>query len=78
MLPHTIWLYQNDFVTIIYGLKRTELVQSDILDHIKFPLIFLLKQLGILAPFFFLNWLLIKKLKVKINLRDKKLIFWYL
>ena len=75
MLPHTIWLYQNDFVTIIYGLKRTELVQSDILDHIKFPLIFLLKQLGILAPFFFLNWLLIKKLKVKINLRDKKLIF---
>ena len=75
MLPHTIWLYQNDFVTIIYGLKRTELVQSDILDHIKFPLIFLLKQLGILAPFFFLNWLLIKKLKVKINLREKKLIF---
>ena len=36
---------------------------------------FLLKQAGILIPFFFLVWLLIKKFKFKINLKDKKLIF---
>ena len=33
------------------------------------------KQIGILIPFFFLIWLLLKKIKFKINLKDKKLIF---
>ena len=45
------------------------------LDHFKYPFIFLFKQIGILIPFFFLIYLLVKKIKFKINLKDKKLLF---
>ena len=75
LIPHFIWLYNNDFVTIIYGLKRAGLEGSGFLSHFKYPIVFLLKQIGILIPFFFLIWLLIKKIKFKINLKDKKLLF---
>ena len=36
---------------------------------------FLIKQIGILIPFFFLIFLLLKKIKFKFNFKDKKLIF---
>ena len=75
LVPHFIWLLNNDFITITYGLKRTGLETSGILDHLKYPIIFLLKQLGILIPFFFLIYLLIKKIKFKINFKDNKLLF---
>ena len=75
LVPHLIWLNDNDFITITYGLTRTGLEQSVILDHIKFPIIFLLKQVGILFPFFILTWLLVKKIKYKFNLKNKKLLF---
>ncbi|WP_435089762.1 glycosyltransferase family 39 protein [Candidatus Pelagibacter bacterium nBUS_30] len=75
LVPHLIWLNNNDFITITYGLARTGLEQSSLIDHIKFPLIFLLKQIGILTPFFLLIFLLAKKIKLKINLKDKKLLF---
>jgi len=75
LIPHLIWLYQNDFITIQYGLQRTGLEQSQGIDHLKFPIIFLLKQLGILIPFLFLLWLLVKKIKFQFNLKDKKIIF---
>ena len=73
--PHLIWLFNNDFITINYGLKRTGLEGSEIFDHFKYPLIFLLKQLGILVPFFFLVFLLVKKVKFKINFKDQKFLF---
>ena len=57
LVPHLIWLFNNDFITINYGLKRTGLEGSEIFDHFKYPLIFLLKQLGILVPFIFLVFL---------------------
>ena len=75
LVPHLIWLNNNDFITITYGLARTGLEQSSLIDYIKFPLIFLLKQIGILTPFFLLIFLLAKKIKLKINLKDKKLLF---
>ncbi|MDC3030416.1 glycosyltransferase family 39 protein [Candidatus Pelagibacter sp.] len=75
LVPHLIWLYDNDFVTIFYGLKRTGLEESIFLDHIKYPIIFLLKQIGTLIPFFFLVYLLIKKTKFKLNIKDKKFLF---
>ncbi len=75
LIPHFIWLNNNEFITITYGLARTELEQSAFIDHIKFPLIFLLKQLGILIPFFILSWLLVKKIKFNIMFKDKKLLF---
>jgi len=75
LVPHLIWLNNNDFITVQYGLQRTGLEQSEIIDHLKFPIIFLLKQLGILIPFLFLVWLLVKKIRFKFNLNNKKLIF---
>ena len=75
LIPHLIWLNDNDFITITYGLARTGLEQSSLLDHIWFPLVFIGKQIGIIIPFFILIWLLIKKIKLKINLKDKKLFF---
>ena len=75
LVPHLIWLFNNDFITINYGLKRTGLEGSEIFDHFKYPLIFLLKQLGILVPFFFLVFLLVKKVKFKINFKDQKFLF---
>ena len=75
LIPHLVWLFNNEFITIVYGLKRTSLEDIGILSHIKYPIIFLLKQIGILIPFFFLTWLLIKKIKFKMNFKDKKLLF---
>ena len=77
LVPHLIWLFNNDFITVNYGLKRTGLEGSEIFDHFKYPLIFLLKQLGILVPFFFLVFLLVKKVKFKINFKDKKFLFLF-
>ena len=75
LVPHLIWLNNNDFITVTYGLARTGLEQSSLIDHIKFPLIFLIKQIGLLIPFLILILLLIKKIKFKFNFKDKKLLF---
>ena len=75
LIPHLIWLTNNDYVTITYGLARTGLENSNLLDHIIYPLIFLGKQIGILIPFFFMSFFLIKKFKFKISLKDRKLLF---
>ncbi len=75
LVPHIIWLFNNDFITVYYGLKRTGLEGSGILDHLKYSIIFLGKQIGILIPFFFLIYLLVKKIRFKINFKDKKLLF---
>ena len=74
LIPHFIWLYSNDFITILYGLKRTGLEPS-LINHFEQPILFLFKQIGTLLPFFFLIWLLIKKIEFKFNVKDKKLLF---
>ncbi len=75
LVPHFIWLTNNEFITITYGLARTGLEQSSLINHIQYPLIFIGKQIGILIPFLILSWLLVQKLKFKINIKDKKLLF---
>ena len=75
LVPHFIWLTNNEFITITYGLARTGLEQSSLINHIQYPLIFIGKQIGILIPFLILTWLLVQKLKFKINIKDKKLLF---
>jgi len=75
VLPHLIWLTENNYVTITYGLHRTGAEDPDILNHIKHPLIFLGKQIGILIPFFFMLIFLVNKFKSKINFKDNKLLF---
>ncbi len=75
LVPHLIWLNNNEFITVTYGLARTGLEQSSFIDHIRFPLLFLGKQIAILIPFIILTRILIKKIKFKINFKDKNLLF---
>ncbi|MDC3186362.1 glycosyltransferase family 39 protein [Candidatus Pelagibacter sp.] len=75
LVPHFIWLTNNEFITITYGLARTGLEQSSLINHFQFPFIFIAKQIGILIPFLILTWLLVQKIKFKINVKDKKLLF---
>ena len=75
LLPHLIWLTENNYITITYGLHRTGIEDTNILNHIKHPIIFLGKQIGILAPFFLMLLFLINNFKTKINLKDEKLLF---
>ena len=76
ILPHVQWLFNNNFITITYGLNRAG-NNSDLLNHILYPLIFLGKQFGILILFFTMIFFLIQKLKIKINFNDKKLLFLF-
>jgi len=73
--PHLIWLVENDYITITYGLHRTGTGEQSFLDHIFLPLTFLGKQIGILTPFFLMFLFLNSKFKTKINLIDNKLLF---
>lgn len=75
LLPHLIWLTENDYITITYGLHRTGVGDQNFLDHLFHPIIFLGKQIGILLPFFLMVAFLVSKLKKKFDLKDKKLLF---
>ena len=76
--PHFIWLMDNDYRTIAYGLKRTSLENEIFLNHIIYPLKFLGKQIGILIPLFALLLLVIKTFtfkKIKLDEKSTFLIF---
>ena len=73
--PHLIWLTENNYITITYGLHRTGTGDQNFLDHIIHPLIFLGKQIGILIPLFLMFLFLNNKLKSKFNFKDNKLLF---
>jgi len=75
LVPHLIWLTNNDYITITYGLARTGLEDSSLADHIINPVIFLGKQVGILIPVFIMSFFLIKNFKLKISFKDRKLLF---
>ena len=75
LLPHLIWLINNDYITISYGLHRAGSGDQNILDHLIHPLIFLGKQVVILIPFFIMCLFLVSKFKFRFNLKDKKLLF---
>ena len=75
LIPHIIWLSENDYITIIYALDRTGIEDSNYLDHLYYPFIFLGKQIGILIPFFVMSLFAISKFKIKFKLKDKKLLF---
>ena len=76
LLPHLVWLVDNDYTTITYALHRTGIENSNFfINHIFYPLIFLGKQIGILIPFFIMFFFVVSKFKTKINFKDKKLIF---
>tara|TARA_Y100001970_G_scaffold128460_1_gene158632 strand:+ start:2998 stop:4320 length:1323 start_codon:yes stop_codon:yes gene_type:complete len=75
LTPHLIWLMNNDYITLTYGIHRTGLNEPSIIDHFKYPIVFVVKQIGILIPFFILIFLLISKFKFNLKINDKKLLF---
>ncbi len=74
--PHLIWLIENNFVTIVYGLNRSGGIGTFI-DHFIYPLLFFLKQVIILIPFFLMLFFLIKKIRFKKIFNDEKMIFLF-
>ena len=73
--PHFMWLIDNEYKTIVYGLKRTGFEDGVFLNHITFPLKFIFKQIVILIPFFGLLSLIVSKFKFTFKFRDRKLIY---
>ena len=75
LTPHFFWLFENNFITISYGLDRSGVSEFKYIEHFKNPLIFVIKQLIILIPFFLMSFVILKKLKLSINKKNKKIIF---
>ena len=75
LTPHFIWLFKNNFITIVYGLNRSALTNTTWVDHLENPLVFIFKQILILIPFFIMIFILLKKFNFKFNLKNKKNLF---
>tara|TARA_Y100000590_G_scaffold293975_1_gene331123 strand:+ start:63 stop:1445 length:1383 start_codon:yes stop_codon:yes gene_type:complete len=79
LLPHLIWLTENNYATITYGLHRSTgdfyAGDSEMLNHVKYPLLFLAKQIAILVPFFIMLLFITPRLKTKFNFKDERLVF---
>ena len=76
LVPHIIWLVDNNFITINYALHRAGTEDTNFfVGHLFYPLLFLVKQIGIFIPFLILFFFITLKLKKKLNFKDKKLIF---
>ena len=81
LLPHIIWLVDNNYTTIHNAIFRSVndplsgFEGPKFLDHIFYPMIFLGKQIGILVPFFVMFFFILTKFKAKINYKDKKFLF---
>jgi 4-amino-4-deoxy-L-arabinose transferase-like glycosyltransferase len=77
VIPHLIWLVENNYITLSYGLHRTSsgLNDKQLIDHIIYPFFFLIKQIGILIPFWIMLFMLVDKFKLRMNSKDKKFLF---
>jgi len=80
LTPHLFWLFENNLTTIFYALNRTGIENKSWLNHIYNPIIFTIKQIGMLSLFFlmFLSIFNFKK-KTKINIKQdsKKKLFLF-
>ena len=74
IFPHLLWLIDNDYKTLMYGLNRTG-NSGNIIDHAIFPSTFILKQIGILLPFVLMALSLLKKIKLRKIIIDEKIVF---
>jgi 4-amino-4-deoxy-L-arabinose transferase-like glycosyltransferase len=75
LTPHFLWLIDNNFSTIFYGLNRSDISDLNLINHFKNPVIFLLKQIVILIPFFIMAYVIMKKFKFRIDKNNKKTLF---
>ena len=73
LIPHLIWLSQNNFISVFYAFNRTGVEEINLINHIYNPFIFLVKQFGILVPVFLmlLTTVNLKKIKFKNFKKDK-------
>ena len=73
LIPHLIWLYQNDFTSIVYALNRTGIDETNFINHLYNPFIFFVKQVGILIPVFImlLTFIDLKKVNFKNLKKDR-------
>ena len=76
IFPHLIWLFENNFVTLKYGIQRSG-SEGEMINHLIFPLTFILKQIVILIPFLSMSLLLLKKMKITKIQFDEKMIFLF-
>lgn len=68
ILPHTIWLFSHNFITIDYALDRVSSPPT-LLNHFEFPLQFTWQQLEVLLPAILLfSILLLGKKPIQTNL----------
>ncbi len=74
LTPHFIWLYENNFSTITYGLRRSSLGNTEFIGNLINSIIFILNQLIILLPFLIMIFVLLKKVKL-LKLKNQKIIF---
>ena len=78
LAPHLFWLSENNYTTITYALHRTGSGEKYLLDHIIYPISLILKQFGILIPFFSMLIFLKSKFKLKSIYDDHKLFFLFI
>ncbi len=78
LIPHFIWLFENNFETIKYAFSRTDIEKKSMATHLINPIIFILKQVGMIILFLFAFFSIISTKKIKkINFKflDKKVSF---
>ena len=76
--PHLFWLVENNFSSIFYAINRTGIEDKIWINHFYNPIIFLLKQLGMLVLFFIIFFSIFsfnKNKNIKFKTYDKKNIF---
>ena len=76
LTPHFIWLFENNFVTIFYGLNRSAITEVVFINHIINPIVFSIKQIIILIPFFIMISILLKNYKIKLNIKSRESLFF--
>ena len=76
LIPHIVWLFDNSFSTIFYGLYRTG-GMGNLLDHLIFPFTLFFKQIGILIPFLIMCFFLLNKPNLNLNFKREKIIFLF-
>ncbi len=76
LIPHIMWLFDNSFSTIFYGLYRTGGI-GNLLDHLIFPFTLFVKQIGILIPFLIMCFFLLNKPNLNLNFKREKIIFLF-
>ena len=73
--PHFIWLIDNNFITVFYGINRSGLTEFNFTNHFINPIIFFTKQILILIPFFLMFGVILKKIKIKFKKKNKTFLF---